>query len=319
MDRFLDRLTAASSRASRRVARAAYSAIPFKQALFQPLRGKLPRSVFQHLHFRGDFDLPLGPGRSIRLRHYGYAIENRLYWWGPDAGWEPTTLAIWRTLSPHARGVIDVGANTGLFALVARRLSPHAAVVAVEPVARVFEKLVANVGLNDLDIVCVCEAISDTVGVGTFVDPDTEHLYTITIEKDRGEATAGTARRRSVTMTTVDALVERLGLAHVDLLKLDVESHEPESLAGARHTLEQLRPSLIVEIWNDDIGTAVDAILKPLGYAGYSIDEAGRRVTHRSRTVTTGTSNYLFVPEEARQVAESRLRSEAPFSLTVEG
>jgi FkbM family methyltransferase len=318
MDRFLDRLTKASTTASRRVARAAYSAIPFKQALFQPLRGKLPRSVFQHLHFRGEFELPLGPEQSIRLQHYGYAIENRLYWWGPDVGWEPTTLGIWRALSPHARAVIDVGANTGLYALVARRLAPDAVVVAVEPVARVFEKLVANVGRNEMDIVCVCEAISDSVGVGTFVDPDTEHLYTITIEKAH-TVTAKGGRRRSVTMTTIDALVQRLGLSHVDLIKLDVESHEPESLAGARQTLQELRPSLIVEIWNNDIGAAVDEILKPLGYAGYSIDEAQRRVTHEPRTVTSGTSNYLFVPEEARQVTEARLRTEAPFSLTVQG
>lgn len=319
MPRFLDRLAVASGRVSRKAARVAYAAIPGKQALFEHLRGRLPRSVFQHLHFQGDIDLPLAPAQSIRMRHYGYAIENRLFWWGLDVGWEPTTLAIWRTLSVHARGVVDVGANTGLFALVARKLAPNASVVAVEPVARVFEKLVANVALNQMDVICVCEAISDAIGVGTFVDPDTEHLYTITIEKGHGAGGPQASRRRSVAITTLDALVERLSLPHVDLLKLDVESHEPESLRGATRTLEQLRPSLIVEIWNDEIGAAVDAILKPLGYGGYAIDEQARRIRRMPRTTTSGTSNYLFVPDDHRSLTESRLRHESPFELTIDG
>lgn len=307
--------------ASRRAARAAYAALPGKQVVFERLRGRLPEHVFQHLHFHGEVNIALAPGKSIRMRHYGYSIENRLFWRGIDAGFEPATLAIWRTLAPHARGVLDIGANTGVFALVARALSSEARVVAVEPVARIFEKLVANVGRNDMDVVCICEAISDTVGVGTFVDPGSEHLYTVVIEQQTAQApeTPSRGHRRSVALTTVDALVERLALDNVDLVKLDVESHEPAALRGAEKTLKHLRPTLLVEIWNDGVGEAVDAILRPVGYSAYKISDRERLLTLCATTRTERTSNFLFVPSEQRELVESRLRSKAPIPLTFVG
>jgi FkbM family methyltransferase len=306
---------------ARSVARAAYASIPGKQVVFEQLRGRLPESLFQHLHFHGEIVVPIGAGNSVRMYHYGHKIENRLFWRGIDAGFEPTTVAIWRTLAPHARGVLDIGANTGVFALLARALSAQASVVAVEPVARIFEKLVTNVALNDMDIICLCEAVSDTIGVGSFLDPGTEHLYTVTIEQGPVSTATPAARghRRTVALTTVDGMVERLGLAHVDLIKLDVESHEPAALRGARRTLERLRPSLIVEIWNDAIGQAVDQVIRPLGYEGYSIDEQACSLSLRAQTTVARTTNFLFVPSEKRSELEARIRSEAPIAVAIAG
>jgi FkbM family methyltransferase len=314
----LDRLVSVSTAASRKAVRALYAAVPGKQLMFEPLRGKLPNSVFQHLHFCGEISISVG-ARAIRMRHYGYQIENALYWQGIDTAWEPTTMAVWRTLAAHARSVLDIGANTGLFALVAQALNPSATVVAVEPVARIYEKLAHNVALNGMGIVCVCEGVSDTVGLGTFVDPGTAHFYTITIEQGAGES-AGLepgANRRTVALTTIDALSERLGLGHVDLVKLDVESHEPAALSGATKTLRHHRPNLIVEIWNDSVGAAVDAILRDAGYLGYRISESAKTLTLCDVTRTEGTANFLFVPAENRDVVESRLRTEAPSRVAI--
>lgn len=304
---------------AKRAARAAYASIPGKQLVFERLRGRLPEPLFQHLHFRGDIVVPIGAGKTLRMRHYGYKIENRLFWGGIDVGFEPTTVALWRTLAPHARGVLDIGANTGVFALLARALSPTAAVVAVEPVARIFEKLVSNVALNDMDVICLCEAVSDTVGVGSFVDPGTEHLYTVTVEHGSTGAPGNGGHRRTVALTTIDAMVQRLGLSHVDLVKLDVESHEPAALRGARNTLERLRPSLIVEIWNDAIGKTVDDAIRPLGYEAYSIDEQARIITRSSQTTATRTTNFLFVPKELVPEVESRLATESPIAVEIAG
>lgn len=315
---FLDRLVAASTSASRKAVHTLYAALPGKQRLFEPLRGKLPKSVFQHLHFCSDISIPVG-ATAIRMRHYGYQIENNLYWQGIDAAWEPTTMAVWRTLASRARGVLDIGANTGLFALVAQALNPGATVVAVEPVARIYEKLVHNVALNGMGIVCVCEGVSDTVGVGTFVDPGTDHFYTITIEQGSSENVAPnwSTHRRPVALTTLDALTERIGLSHVDLIKLDVESHEPAALRGAAKTLQHLRPNLIVEIWNDSVGAEVDAVFRDARYAGYRISESAKTLTLCDVTRTQGTANFLFVPAEKRVELESRLRTEAPSPLAI--
>lgn len=314
----LERLLSASTVASRKAVHTLYAALPGKRLLFEPLRGKLPKSIFQHLHFRSVISIPVD-ATEIRMRHYGYQIENNLYWQGIDAAWEPATMSVWRTLAPHARGVLDIGANTGLFALVAQALNAHGLVVAVEPVARIYERLAHNVALNGMGIICVCEGISEAVGLGTFVDPATDHFYTITIEQGSdGSPPAGRSMtRRTVALTTVDALAERLGMKQVDLVKLDVESHEPAALRGAAKTLQQQRPNLIVEIWNDQVGVEVDAILRPAGYVGYRIDEAARTLALCTATRTEGTANFLFVPTEKQSEVEAWLRTEAPSPLAI--
>ena len=45
--------------------------------------------------------------------------------------------------------IFDIGANTGIFALVSGAANPKARIFAFEPVSRVFEKLKGNVALNE--------------------------------------------------------------------------------------------------------------------------------------------------------------------------
>ena len=54
--------------------------------------------------------------------------------------------------------------------------------------------------------------------------------------------------RRVVPGITLDAFVDRVGLARVDLIKIDVEGGELEALRGAAGVLERHHPDLIVEV-----------------------------------------------------------------------
>lgn len=50
----------------------------------------------------------------------------------------------------------------------------------------------------------------------------------------------------SIELTTIDAVVEELGLTRVNAIKMDVEGAEVRALRGARRTLERFRPALAV-------------------------------------------------------------------------
>jgi hypothetical protein len=50
-----------------------------------------------------------------------------------------------------------------------------------------------------------------------------------------------------VPVTTLDGLVERLGLARLDFVKIDVEGFETEVLDGAARSFERFRPIVFAE------------------------------------------------------------------------
>src|SRR5690606_2225067 len=109
----------------------------------------LPESVYRHLHFEGPFTVRIDAEHEFRIISHGSVIENELFWAGYGQSWEGGSLKVWAALCRQRRGpILDIGANTGVYALAAKALAPKARVIAVEPVARVAAKLRANIALN---------------------------------------------------------------------------------------------------------------------------------------------------------------------------
>lgn len=136
------------------VLKSIYGLLPFKGPLYKMLRKAWapPESIYRHLHFKGVFTVPVDSSHSFRMMHYGYQIENEVFWAGLDGGWEKVSFGLWIKLCRNSKVIVDVGANTGVFALIARALNRQASVYAFEPVKRVFEKLESNNRLNGLQV-----------------------------------------------------------------------------------------------------------------------------------------------------------------------
>ena len=72
-----------------------YSALPFKKQVFLLLRlFSLPEGVFKHLHFEALISVSIEE-KAFKIYHYGYQLENELFWKGIDGGWEKVSMHIW--------------------------------------------------------------------------------------------------------------------------------------------------------------------------------------------------------------------------------
>lgn len=158
-----------------------YQAAPFKKPVFSVLRKLgIPETIYKHLHFKGVIDVPVA-GKSFKVFHHGYQIENEIFWSGLTGGWEKVSMGLWIQLCQKSKCIFDVGANTGIYALVAKTVNPNAPVHAFEPVRRVKEKLDHNIKLNGFDIVANEVALSNYNGSATIYDSHEEHTLSVTV------------------------------------------------------------------------------------------------------------------------------------------
>jgi FkbM family methyltransferase len=163
--------------------------------------------------------------------------------------------------------VIDVGANLGLYSLIAAQSGNVADILAFEPDPRNYRQLQANLRLNRL----TGRVRTFPVGLGRS-DAGTTFLQENgrSTGQSRVAATAPADTNLSrYTKTKIDVIQfdSHFSYSHRDILvKIDVEGHEQEVIAGMRSLLAGNRCQLQVEVFDASLG-AVGDLLGKLGYA----------------------------------------------------
>lgn len=253
---------------------------------------------------------------DTRVRMFSAAddgIVNRLYYGEP---WEVAELQTWRLLVPHARAVLDVGANTGLYSVLSARLCPDTPIIAFEPHPTNYRRLCRNLALNDARNVEPIElALGDRVGEIEFTIPDDEQISLVSsaIRAFSESHYQIGYKQRMVRQSTLDEIVGGRRLEHVDLVKIDVESYELAVLRGAEETMAKHRPVFLCEIFDFEVmchlrptlaaaidpdqHLAIEDLLRRHRYHFYAVGAWGLlRVDHLNWT--DSGSNYVISPIE---------------------
>ena len=260
--------------------------------------GHTPEAVIRHLHRVGTVRRKLPNGRTLVLwSRADDWISNQIFWRGWD-GYEPETSRMLFQLALRARVTIDVGAYVGLYALLAAHANPAGQVHAFEPHPSVFERLNLNVRLNDVgNVTCHPVAAGATGGSADFhyVPGGLPSSSSLSLPF---MAQAGLPlEHRRVPVVTIDSFSREAALEHVDLVKMDTESTEPDVLEGMVSVLELHHPHIVCEVLagRADEGR-LEAILRPLGYRFYVLKEGGPVQADHVRA-EAGWLNHLFVHE----------------------
>jgi FkbM family methyltransferase len=254
-----------------KLVKSAYRMMPWKAEIFNVLRRlPIPESLFKHLHFTGPFTARVNSSHSFRINHYGDIANNELFWRGLSA-YEPTTIELWTRLARKSSIIVDGGAHLGLYSLVAATVNPAATVLAFEPEPRVHARLKENLALNSFRIRAEKLALSDTTGSATFyvagnIVGSSLNSYFFDVNLP-GTSTV------SVEAVRLDDYLARHGMAGADLIKLDVERHEPAALRGLGDILQRSQPAVITEILDEDVGEQVMAAVAHVDYRMFIIEE----------------------------------------------
>lgn len=281
-----------------------YQNIPFKRQLFEAIRTIYtpPQSIYRHLFFGGKFKVSVN-GHSFLMNHYnthGFIIEEDVFWLGVGKGREGQSAQLWIQLAKQAEVILDIGANTGLYSLLAQSVNGSSQVYGFEPIKRTFKKFEANCRLNQFNIRCENLALSNEIGKGIMYEVAEENVLSATLSKEFSDVHHAVHKNRlssSVEITTLSHYVEQNAITRIDLMKVDVEMHEPEVLLGMGKYLKIFQPTMLIEILTDRIGKQVESILEGMEYLYFRITEE-RKVDSVSELTGGHSQNYIICKKE---------------------
>jgi FkbM family methyltransferase len=165
---------------------------------------------------------------------------------GGLVGFEPATQVTLCMICDRLPSITlyDVGAHIGFYSAYVGVLFGNkvAGGLAFEPTpttADILEKVRERNGLN---YELIRSAVSDHVGeVELFISPKSEASNSL------NQAFRHASKSVRVPVTTIDTVVSS-GKTPPNVIKIDVETHEPFVIMGARNTIERHRPFILFEV-----------------------------------------------------------------------
>ncbi len=215
---------------------------------------------------------------KVRMKLYCDSMLSRLILFNDFEGDERDFMT--RFLRP-GDVYVDVGANVGLFTLIAARaVGPEGRVIAFEPVSKTNKRLCENIQLNKFTNVQVEQgALSDATGkFDIMVAEDEMDVFNSFARPYMGEHYA----RESVSTTTWDEFATSHSLeGRVKFMKIDVEGWETKVLQGGRGQLSREDAPVLQVEFTDDAAKAAGSscqenyrLIESMGYKLFTYDRA---------------------------------------------
>lgn len=155
--------------------------------------------------------------------------------------YEPNVLPVFlRALRPGDY-VLDVGANIGIFTLLAaKRVGVHGRVYAFEPIARNVQSICAGIiGNGFANISLIPVAAADKAGAVSMHPTDNSSNGIV----DMRVSTPGDANMAP--MNRIDSLLS--GIERLDVIKIDIEGYEACAWKGIRSLVDRFQPLVFSE------------------------------------------------------------------------
>ena len=208
---------------------------------------------------------------------------------------EPGSMKLWCRLAKLATGIIDIGAQVGVYSLAAAALRADIPIYAFEPHPFAFARLRVHIQVNQFgSIVEDHSAIAHQEGHTQFSwlkkpgQPISSggHLGAPTQNQDAYEQTI-------VTLTPLDKTLAATNIGPQGLIKIDVEGAEGLVFRGMPKALAR-RPDIILESFDSKNCDAINAMTRPLGYRAYHIREKAKELVPQDGLIPQNTKGEDF-------------------------
>ncbi len=162
---------------------------------------------------------------------------------------------------------LDVGANNGLYSILACNANPQITVTAFEPYPPVLAVLRSNIAANHLaERIEIKEfALSDHRGEAPLYLPDQAHGL---LETSCSLESDFIPSSEEIFKAKIEKLDDLADIKNVSVIKVDIEGHECAFLRGAQRTLRRDRPIIFAEMMSvaENSFYEISSMMKMLDY-----------------------------------------------------
>lgn len=229
-------------------------------------------------------------------------IAKELHWGKGErfAPHEKFALELFCKIAVQTDTVLDIGANTGLFAIATAMVNPKAKVHAYEIVPEVYVHLFRNLARNDLlgRVVPHCYGIGEEGGRAR-MPVDTSGSSSPSAFSSHMQFSNGV----EIPFHSLNELIPSFRGSKTMLLKIDVESTEGDIFRHADRFLAEWHPDMLCEILpNAPDVEMIGRLLKDLGYQFYKIQN-GKLVLQERLAADFDFHDWLFTTKKSGELA----------------
>jgi len=276
------------------------------------LRARVAPKIYRHFYFSGLFKARLYGKAIFRMISYSGKYENEIYWHGIDGGLEKRSQQIWaeycKIFKPN--NILDVGANSGLYSLIAIAQSPNSKVTSIEPIPEAIRRMTANMNANSFKNSIYPGALSNYTGVGDiYLELDLNYASSVTLNTYSDLAITGVhdvakkLTKLTVPVSTLSNLIKDNFCKIPDLVKIDVESHELEVLEGFGYDLMETN-AFLIEVLNERVAKGINEAFKGLGFIYFNINDEKNTLRITDEVSKSDFWNYFICkPEVAKKLS----------------
>ncbi len=192
-------------------------------------------------------------GKKVNILRFGLMLSN--FFHQKKIWWELDLLNVFKKYYIPHTNILDIGANIGSHTLLMTEfISKDNLIFSFEPVyGDVVQRNITDNGLEDK--VCLFTQglgkKNETIEINVMDRMKPNNFGTVSIVKKIETAIL----KKKIGVITLDSI----GLKNISLIKLDVEGMERDVLEGARKTISENYPTIVIEIWPEEMGNFVNS------------------------------------------------------------
>jgi FkbM family methyltransferase len=263
------------------------------------IRRKIPLKISKHLYFSGKFRARINGEKVVNLISTGNQIENEIYWKGFEGCHEGLSTQIWVSLIKQTKpkSIWDVGANSGTYGILAKSVFPECKVSFFEPIPKAVKMIQQNLFLNQMSADVFEIALGDYDGEGEiFFSEGTDFATSVTVNQNTTPDHSRSSRML-IQVSRADSILNEHDKQIPDLIKLDVETYEPEVLQGFGN-LFPLNSIFLIEILSSSSAEKLTGFFPESRYDFFNIDDSKNSFRKTDKLEKSDFYNVLVVPKE---------------------